>query len=450
MARFQKPEARGDQRRAAALDVLAAALDAVEPGASVRRALQREGNRLRVDQRAYDLARFQHVWIIGAGKASAPMAAAVEDVLGERVTGGHVLVKYGYTCPTRRVALHEAGHPVPDDAGLAGSRAIIDLLRGAGAGDLVIGVISGGGSALMTLPVEGVTLADMQALTGALLRSGAPIGALNTVRKHLSQVKGGQLARAAYPATVITLIVSDVVGSPLDVIASGPTVPDPTSAADARAALEQYGVWDAAPASIRQHLDAAIAGARADTPKPDDPVFERVHNVIVADNAAAAEAAQARAEALGLHAAIVTTFLEGEAREVAIALAGIGKEIAAHNRPFARPACLLFGGETTVTVRGTGRGGRNQELALSAALALEGTRDILLASLATDGGDGPTDAAGGLVDGGTVGRAAAQGRAARAALADNDAYPLLAAAGDLLVTGPTNTNVNDLVALFVW
>lgn len=450
MPRFQQPAAAGDPQRAIALDVLGAALATVEPGEAVRRALRREGDRLIVAGRSYNLAHFRRVWIVGAGKASAPMAAAVEEVLGDRVNGGHVLVKYGYTAPTARVTLHEAGHPVPDEAGLAGSRAIVELLRGTREDDLVIGVFSGGGSALMTLPVDGVTLADMQALTEALLRSGAPIGTLNTVRKHLSQVKGGQLARHASPATLLTLIVSDVVGNPLDVIASGPTVPDPTAAADARAALEQFGVWAQAPASIRRHLDALMAGQGADTPKPGDPIFERVQNVIIADNAHAAEAARDRAEALGLHAAIATTFLEGEAREVAVALASIGKEIAAHNRPVTRPACVLFGGETTVTVRGAGKGGRNQELALAAALALAGTRDILLASLATDGSDGPTDAAGGLVDGRTVEQAAAQGRSARAALDHNDAYPLLAATGDLLVTGPTNTNVNDLIALFVW
>lgn len=450
MVRFLRQAGQDDQRRAVALDVLEAALDAAEPGAAVRRALRREGDRLTVGGREVNLAHFGRVWIVGAGKASGPMASAVEDLLGDRVAGGHVIVKYGYTTPTRRVTLHAAGHPVPDEAGLAGARAIVDVLRGAGENDLVIGVISGGGSALMTLPVEGVTLADMQALTEALLRSGAPIGTLNTVRKHLSQVKGGQLARRAYPATVITLIVSDVVGSPLDVIASGPTVPDPTTAADARAALKQFGVWDGAPESIRRHLDATIAGQGADTPKVDDPAFARVQNIIIADNALAAEAARTRAEALGLNAAIATTYLEGEAREIAIALASIGKEIAAHNRPIARPACLLFGGETTVTVRGAGKGGRNQELALSAALALAGTRDILLASLATDGTDGPTEAAGGLVDGGTVERAAAQGLRARTALDNNDAYPLLAATGDLLITGPTNTNVNDLSAVFVW
>ncbi len=261
----------------------------------------------------------------------------------------------------------------------------------------------------MTLPVEGVTLADMQALTEALLRSGAPIGALNTVRKHLSQVKGGQLARLAHPATVITLIVSDVVGSPLDVIASGPAVPDPTTAAGARATLERFGVWDGAPEAIRRHLDATIAGQSADTPKADDPVFERVQNVVIADNALAAEAARARAEALGLNAAIMTTYLEGEAREIAIAWrAWEGDHRRAQPPVSARPACC-FGGETTVTVRARGKGGRNQELALSAALALAGTRDILLASLRPTGRTAPPMGRAALVDGApTVERAAAR------------------------------------------
>jgi len=450
LSRFQQPVIENDPRRAIALDVLGAALDAVEPGDAVRAALQREGDRLFVGGRTYDLSRFGRIWVVGAGKASAPMAAAVEEVLGERVSGGHVTVKYGYTAPTARITLHEAGHPVPDEAGVAGSRAIVNLLHDMREDDLVIAVLSGGGSALMTLPVDGITLADVQDLTDALLRSGAPIGAINTTRKHLSQLKGGQLARHAHPATVITLIVSDVVGSPLDVIASGPTVPDSTTAADARAVLKRYGVWAQAPEPVRRHLNAVIAGRGAETPKAGEPAFARVQNVIIADNARAAEAAHARAEALGLHAAIATTFLEGEAREVAIAVASTGKEIVAHNRPLARPACVLFGGETTVTVRGAGKGGRNQELALAAALALDGSPDILLASLATDGTDGPTDAAGGLVNGGTVKRAAVAGIEAQAALDDNDAYPLLAATGDLLVTGPTNTNVNDLIALFVW
>ena len=297
--------------------------------------------------------------------------------------------------------------------------------------------------------VPGVTLADIQALTHVLLRSGAPIQAINTLRKHLSQVKGGGLARLAHPATVIALILSDVVGSPLDVIASGPTVPDPTTFADALAALARYGIADEVPPAIRRHLEAGAAGRIPDTPKAGDPVLARVHNVIVADNALAAQAAAERARALGFET-LLSTFVEGEAREVARVVAALAKEVVTYRRPVAPPACLVLGGETTVTLRGDGMGGRNQELALAAALELAGWGDVMVAALATDGTDGPTDAAGGLIDGTTVARGEALGLSASAALAANDAYPYLDRVGDLLMTGPTNTNVNDLTLIFVF
>lgn len=446
---FIQPNVRGDRRRSAALDVLGAALDAVDPAAAVRRALQREGDALRVAGQLYDLGRFQRVLVVGAGKAAAPMTQAVEEVLGDRITAGTVTVKYGYTAPTERVTLHQAGHPVPDSAGVTGTQAMVTLLESAGPDDLVLCLISGGGSALMPLPVPGVTLEELQALTDALLRSGAPIQALNAVRKHLSQVSGGQLARLAHPATVLTLIVSDVVGSPLDVIASGPTVADLSTFQDAWAVLARYSVLEQTPSSIRRHLERGLAGGVSETVKPGDPALQQVRNVIVADNALAAEAAQARARALGFNTLLLSTYVEGEAREVGRVLVALAREIAAHGRPLSAPACLLLGGETTVTVRGAGKGGRNQELALASALAIQGVAGVLIASLATDGTDGPTDAAGGLVDGATVVRGEAAGHSAYEALAANDAYHFLGSAGDLLVTGPTNTNVNDLMAVFV-
>ncbi len=447
--RFVRPDARGDRQRRAALEVLGAALDAVDPGAALRRTLHRDGETLRAAGRSYDLRRFRRVLVVGAGKAAAPMARAVEEALGDRISGGAVTVKHGYTAPTVQVTLREAGHPIPDGAGMAATRAMVALLEQTEPDDLVLCLISGGGSALMPLPVPGVTLEELQTLTTALLRSGAPIQALNAVRKHLSGVSGGQLARLAYPATVLTLIVSDVVGSPLDVIASGPTVADPSTFQEARDVLARYGVLNQAPASIRQHLKRGLAGQVAETVKPGDPALERVHNVIVADNALAVEAAAARARALGFNTLLLSTFVEGEAREVGRVLAALARETAAHGRPVTAPACLLLGGETTVTMRGEGKGGRNQELALASALAIQGTHGILIASLATDGTDGPTDAAGGLVDGETVMRGEAAGRSVFEALADNDAYAFLDDAGDLLVTGPTNTNVNDLMAVFV-
>jgi len=450
MTPFSRPHVSGSPRRQQALRVLAAALAAVEPGAALRAAVRREGEALIVGARRYDLGAYRRVLVVGGGKAGAPMAAALEGVLGDRITAGVINVKTGYSGPTERIAVREAGHPVPDAAGVAGARAMRDLLRGATAEDLVICLISGGGSALMTLPVEGVSLDEMQALTGELLRSGAPIQAINAVRKHLEQLKGGRLAQIAQPATVIALILSDVVGSPLDVIASGPTAPDPTTYADAWGAIERYGLADRLPPGIARALRGGLAGEMPDTPKPGDAALARVQNVILADNARAAQAARAEAARLGFHTLLLSTFVEGEAREVGRVVAALAKEVARSDQPAPRPACLLLGGETTVIVRGAGKGGRNQELALAAALAIQGEADALIASLATDGTDGPTDAAGGLVDGATVARGAALGLSAQTALDANDAYPYLDAVGDLLVTGPTNTNVNDLIAVFVF
>ncbi len=450
MAHFDRPDVSGDSRRAQVLDVLGAALDAVDPVEAVRRAMRLDGRVLHIGDAFFDLDQTRRVLVVGGGKAGAAMAQAVEGILGEQITAGWINVKTGYTAPTHWIKIHEAGHPVPNAAGVAGTQAMIDLLGDTTADDLVICLISGGGSALMTLTVPGVDLPAMQTLTDQLLASGAPIQDINTVRKHLSRVKGGQLARLAHPAAVVALVLSDVVGSPLDVIASGPTVADSTTYADALDVLERHDILDAIPAAIRKHLEAGEAGRIPETPKPGDPILARVQTLIVADNARAAEAAQRRAEALGFHTLLLSTYVEGEARDVATVAAAIGKEIAVADRPVRRPACVLMGGETTVHVRGNGKGGRNQELALAAALAIRGWDDILIASLATDGSDGPTDAAGGLVDGTTVARGVTSGQAAEAALSANDAYPFLEQVGDLIVTGPTNTNVNDLIAVCVF
>jgi glycerate 2-kinase len=438
------------ERRRQIVQIMDAALDAVDPAQAVAAHLRREGNMLWVGERAYDLDAFRRVIVVGAGKAGAPMAQAVEAVLGDRITAGTVNVKYGYTLPTGHVQLCEAGHPIPDEPGRQGAQRIAALLSEAGAEDLVLCLISGGGSALMTLPSAPITLAEMQALTDALLRAGATINEINTVRKHLETIKGGGLARLAYPAQVASLILSDVVGNPLDVIASGPTVPDTTTYADAQGVLARYGLLAAAPASIRARLEAGRAGAIADTPKPGDALFERAHNVIVASNDIAARAALREAERLGYRTLLLSTFVEGEAREVAKVLVGIAREIHQSGSPVAAPACVVVGGETTVTVRGQGLGGRNQEMALMAALRLEGLPDVALACLATDGTDGPTDASGALADGDTMARARALGLDAWDHLERNDSYRFFEPLDDLLVTGPTNTNVNDLALLFVW
>ena len=437
-------------QRRAALEILTAALEAADPSKAVKRCLQLEGEMLRVADRSYDLRNYDRVLVVGAGKAGSAMAAGVEEVLGDRVSEGVVNVKYGHVAPTRRVRIQEAGHPVPDQPGLDGTRRMVELLKGAGPRDLVVTVISGGGSALMDLPVEGITLEHMKALTDALLRSGATINEINTIRKHLSQVKGGGLARIAAPAMVISLILSDVVGNPLDFIASGPTVPDTTTFRDAWAVLEQYGLTDAVPKPIAERLRAGVRGEIPDTLKDGDPLFDLVQNVVVASNDLAAEAAVAKARELGFNTLLLSTFVEGEAREVAKVFSAVAKEIAAFGRPVARPACIVAGGETTVTVRGDGKGGRNQEMALSAALKIAGMEDVMIVPSATDGNDGPTDATGAIADGSTVERARAMGLDPAEFLARNDAYHFFEQLGDLIKTGPTNTNVNDLTFVYLF
>lgn len=438
------------ERRLLATRVMRAALEAVEPAEAVRRALRRAGDRLVAGGREYDLTRYDRVIVVGAGKASAPMARAVEEILGERVSDGLVVVKYGHTGPTRRVRLREGGHPIPDDPCVNGTAELVELVEGTGERDLVIVVMSGGGSALLLLPAEGITLADMQRTTDLLLRAGATINELNAVRKHLERAKGGGLARLAQPSDVLALALSDVVGNPLDVIASGPTVPDTSTFADACAIVVRFGVWDELPESVAGRLAAGRAGEIPDTPKPGDQIFERTQTLVVASNELAAQAAVERAEAEGLRALLLSTYVEGEAREVGIVAAALAREEAASGRPLPRPCCLVLGGETTVTVRGTGLGGRNQELALAAAIKLAGVDDVLVAALATDGNDGPNDGAGALADGTTVARAQSRGLDAERYLADNDSYHFFEALGDLLVTGPTNTNVNDLLFVFAW
>ncbi len=439
--------------REVAMELIWAALGAVNPARAVARHLRREGPTLFVGNRPYDLSRIDRVVVIGAGKAGAGMAAAVEAFLGDRIAAGWVNVRYGYESvqPPAHIPIHPAGHPIPDDAGLEGTRRMLALVDSLTPRNLALVLVSGGASALMEAPVPGVSLPDLQALTDSLLRSGATIGEINAVRKHLSQIKGGRLAEriARRGAQAVVLVLSDVVGSPLDAIGSGPCAPDPTTFADAWAVLERYGLLDRAPPAVRRHLERGRSGQEAETPKPGDPLFAGVQTVIIAENRTAAEAAVERARALGFHAALMTTYLEGEAREVGRVLAALAKEEARTGHPLPLPACLVLGGETTVRVRGPGRGGRNQEVALGAALALEGWENVLIATLATDGTDGPTDAAGAFADGSTVARARALGLDPADHLARNDAYPLFAALGDLIITGPTGTNVNDLAFVLV-
>lgn len=436
---------------AVAAELQRAALDAVEPGLAVRQHVRRQDDLLVIAGRRYDVDDYEHLFVLSGGKAAAPMTAAIQEVLGERLTGGVVVTKYGHgEIPESKsqnpINLIEAGHPVPDESSVRGAQALADLARQATERDLVICLISGGGSALLTLPVPGLTLADLQALTDALLRCGATIDEINAVRKHCSRIKGGNLARLAAPADVVTLILSDVVGDPLDVIASGPTVPDPTTVDDARKVLEQYGIVETKETGF---LEKNPVSFLRETPKPGDPIFQRVQHVIVGSNRLAALAAVEKARQMGFNALLISTYVEGEAREVAKVAAALAKGMRAHGDPLSAPACLVWGGETTVTVRGEGKGGRNQELALAAALALDGWAGVLVMALATDGTDGPTDAAGAIVTGETIARGRKLGLDPRAALEANDSYHFFEALDGLIRTGPTGTNVNDLLFVLV-
>jgi hydroxypyruvate reductase len=428
-----------------------AALAAVEPGAAVRRHVECSGDQLIVAGSSYDLREVDRIWVIGGGKASCAMAASLSDLLGDRIAGGVVVTKYGHRDPgldTGPVEVIEAGHPVPDEEGVSGTRSLVDLAKEASVSDLVLVALSGGGSSLLTLPAPGLSLSDLQVTTQLLLRSGASIVEQNAVRKHLSHIKGGKLARRIAPARAICLVLSDVVGDPLDVIASGPAYPDPTTYGDAWDVLGKYDLTNRVPSKVREHLETGLAGGRSDTPGPEDALFQRVQHVVVGSNRLAAVAAVSAARAQGLDALLLSTFVEGEAREVARVAVAMIREMVCYNRPVARPACIVWGGETTVTIHGEGKGGRNQELALAAAIPMEGLPGVLLVALGTDGTDGPTDAAGAVATGDTVRRARALGLDPGAYLSNNDSYSFFDALGDLMRTGPTGTNVNDLLFMF--
>jgi len=424
--------------RAAARAIFAAALEAGDVCPLVLRALE-----------SVELPVRGRVLVVGAGKASGAMAATAEEALGDRVSDGVVVVKDGHLAETRRIRLREAGHPVPDERGAAAAREILDRARSAGGDDLLLALISGGASALTPAPAPPITLGDKQVVTRLLLAAGATINQLNTVRKHLSLLKGGQLARAASPARLHALLLSDVIGDPLDVIGSGPTAPDVSTFAEALGIIERFRIRDRAPASVVERLEQGMRGEIAETPKPDDPLFRRVRNVVIGNNALVVDAAAARASELGFSPRLLTRSLEGEARLVARDWVEMARLIKAGGGPVPAPACVVAGGETTVTVRGGGSGGRCQEFALAAALEMEGLDGVVVLAAGTDGTDGPTSAAGAVADGSSARRAREQGHDPRARLEANDSHPVFADLGDLVVTGPTNTNLLDLYLLLV-
>ncbi len=419
-------------------------LAAVEPRAAVKRNCRLDGDTLRIGDSIYDLTRINNIYVIGTGKACAPMAAAVEDILGDRVSSGIVNVKYGHTAQLKRITLVEAGHPVPDENGQRGAQSILDLARDAKHGDLLICLISGGGSALLPLPCEGMTLKDKQDTTNVLLACGATIHEINAIRKHLSGAKGGQLARAAHPADIVSLMLSDVIGDDLDVIGSGPTVPDFSTYRDCMDIFSKYDIIKKLPEKIIKHMEAGMAGELPETPKAGDPAFEKTKNLVIGSNIDAVRAANAEADALGYNTVVLSSMIEGETREVALVHGAMAREVLKSGYPAASPACILSGGETTVTIRGDGKGGRNQEFSLAAAMDIADHETIVVLSGGTDGNDGPTDAAGALADNHTVKRAEAMNLSPQAYLDNNDSYHFFEKMGDLLITGPTNTNVMDL------
>lgn len=432
-----------------AVAIFKAGLEAVNPIQAIRKHVTFQDDRLTVGNRMYNLADYEGVYVIGTGKASAAMAQAIEELLGERLKEGVVNVKYGHLFPLRRIKVNEAGHPVPDEAGFRGTQEIIELLKKTKKTDLVLFLISGGGSALLPYPAEGLTLEDMQEVTKCLLEVGACIHEINALRKHLSQVKGGRLAKLAYPSTLISLMLSDVIGDDLDTIASGPTVPDKSTFADCLNILEKYQMRERIPHSVVEFIEEGARGKVDETPKAGDPVFERTLNLIVSSNIHAIRAAKKKAEELGYNTQILSTFVEGETKEVARVHAAVAKEILKTGNPVSRPACIISGGETTVTIRGEGLGGRNQEFVLAAAIDIDGLENVVVLSGGTDGTDGPTDAAGAVADGDTVKRATKKGLNAESYLQDNDSYHFFEPLGDLIITGPTHTNVMDLRLVMV-
>ena len=417
-----------------ALSIFRAALAAADPADAVARHLERR-----------NFARFRHIYVIGAGKAGASMAQAAERVLGRQITAGLINVKDGHVAKLRRIELNQCGHPVPDERGAAGAARIAQIAADAGREDLVICLVSGGASALLPLPAEGITLEEKQATTRLLLASGATIHEINAVRKHISRIKGGQLARLAAPARVESLLLSDVIGDDLDVIGSGPTAPDASTFADAGAVLDRYAIRHRVPATVRNRIEQGERGEIPETPKPADPLFSRVRNTVIGGNRLALDAASRAARQLGYRTLILSSTIEGETREIARMHAAIAREIAAAGRPVRPPACIVTGGETTVTIKGDGLGGRNQEFTLAAALEIAGLDRVVVFSAGTDGTDGPTDAAGAIADGQTLARKPE----ARLYLDRNDSYHYFEPLGDLVITGPTNTNVMDVRLLLV-
>jgi len=423
-----------------AIDIFKSSVASVDPKAIVRRALSDVSRETDGGSRVY---------VVGLGKAALPMVEAAREVMGKRVAGCIAVTKYGHGDPGAGFEVLEAGHPIPDENGIAATRRIIDMVTGRSREDLVLVLISGGGSALTSLPAEGLTLIDLAQTNRLLIDSSADIHEINVVRKHLSAFSGGRLARRARPARVVSLILSDVVGDDISAIASGPTAPDPSTFADALGVLEKYGIAGRVPKPVMEHLAAGSKGRVPETPKPGDPVFEGVTNTVVGNAAAALTAAHRRAGELGYAPVVLSSSFAGDTHELARFHAAVAREVMCYGRPGAPPACLISGGETTVTVTGSGVGGRNTECALAFARESEGLSGVFGLFCGSDGTDGPTEAAGAFAAFDTVARAREKGLDAGEYLKNNDSYSFFKVLDDLVVTGPTRTNVMDIRLVFI-
>lgn len=436
--------------------IISSAIRAVDPSNAILNNIKKIGNTIIISDSEYDLSDFSRIRIIGAGKAALPMAKACCDIIGDHLTEGIIIVKNGVRGFTenqtsnqhRKLRIIEASHPIPDTRGVEGSKEIINLLSDSKPDDLIFCLISGGGSALLNAPVQGIKLSDLQSLTGELLACGASINEINTIRKHLDIIKGGGMVKLTAPASVISLILSDVVGDPLEVIASGPTVPDPTTFQDALDILKKYGLLNSIPESISRTLKNGALGKVDETPKPGDPRFRNIFNQIIGSNQMAATAALEQVKQEKMNGLLLTTSIQGESRKVGVMLSAIAQQLSMTATSIQSPACIITGGETTVTLTGNGKGGRNQEMALSTVRYLAGLPDIIFISVATDGDDGPTNAAGAVVTGNTLNRAVKAGMDPDEYLRRNDSYTFFSALDDLLLPGPTLTNVNDLHFIF--
>ena len=425
-------------------DIFQAGLLSADPAIAIQDHLKLCENILTIGDSAFDLTLFEEIIVIGAGKAGAAMAKELENILGPRISRGSIIVKYDHVVSLETIELIEAGHPIPDENGRTGAEKLFEMAKTAHEKTLIFCLISGGGSALSPLPCQGISLAQKIETTKILLSCGARIHEINTIRKHLSLIKGGGLAKAAYPATLISLILSNVVGDDLDIIASGLTVPDRGSFADCKNIIESYNIALKLPENILNHINRGCAGAIPETPKPEDPCFKRAKNLIIGNNFNTLVKAKAKAQSLGYNTILLSSMIEGEAMDIAKMHAAIAKEILKTGNPVPMPGCIISGGETTVTMGDHGLGGRNQEFVLASAIEIAGEHNLVVLSAGTDGTDGPTNAAGAIADGNTLKRARALGISAKKHLTAHDSYPFFKPLDDLIITGPTHTNVMDM------